>query len=94
MSEFSCDRICKSQSAAAAQALSVIGQRLIDAANHPISPVSMETRSGADVQEGVRASHQQGCCCCCFYFIFFVCVCVCVCVQTALQLYVSRNGIH
>lgn len=29
--------------------LSVIGQRLIDTANHPISPVSMETRSGADV---------------------------------------------
>lgn len=39
--------------AAAAPTLSVIGQRLIDAANHLIRPVSMETRSGADVQEDV-----------------------------------------
>lgn len=36
-------------------ALSVIGQRLIDAANHSISPVSMETRTGAHVHEGVGA---------------------------------------
>lgn len=42
--------------------LSVIGQRLIDVANHPIGPVSMETRSGADVQEGVWAT-RLGCCC-------------------------------
>lgn len=50
------------QSAAAAQTLSVIGQRLIDAANHSIGPVSMETRSGAEAGE-----------CVCVY----VCVSVC-----------------
>lgn len=43
----------RSAAAAAAPTLSVIGQRLIDAANHLIRPVSMETRSGADVQEEV-----------------------------------------
>lgn len=72
MSEFSCDCSCRSQSAAAAHALSVIGQRLIDAANHPISPVSMETRSVADVQEGVGAL-TPGLAAAAAFFFNFVC---------------------